>query len=492
MRRALALSAATLLLASACDWDYYSLMNSIPVEGDPAANPVIHVVLGIDGVPIDAASEAVARGAFPGWHMARHVTSFPGTSDVAWSRILHTTPVESYEYQYYDPQKHELVRNGYTGLLAHTIPLTEKPCYRAFDFSGNGLTNGYYNYRAPQYSLGTTLDNIFTLLEGRVQSRSTKAFLGFIIETDVIGHMQTREDFVAALEVIDRRIELFKAAHPERTWLFTLVSDHGHNFVASPDDKMIRFQNELPKVGVEVVDTLADRGPDSPLAAIPIVHTRVTYLSLNTVQEQAPEVAKRVSTFEFVDLAIAKIPAPEGARPEGLAWYAIWKGGELALAFGHDSATDRYHVLPGGDPAALEMGWLLEESAEGLSDEMLFARTLESVYPDLLYKTRTALEPVGIRFPAQVLVSFAQPFASVGFEVPGGANEVATSSFHGAMHRKDSLGVVLTEERDLPPAFRSDNFLEFFPAVRRHLESRLSLSPSVDANESLDYAQVFP
>ncbi|MGI5860613.1 MAG: alkaline phosphatase family protein [Myxococcales bacterium] len=460
----------------------------MPIEGDPAANPVVHVMLAVDSLAYSAVVDAQSRGAFPGFKLARHVTGFPGSSDISWTRILHTAPIESYELQYYDPIEHQVVNGGYSGLLLHAVPFGTRPCYQAFDFSANGLTNALYNYGSPRYSLGTTLDNVFTLLDGRAQTRSTEAFLAFINEIDAIGHMDPYGDYLEAVLVLDRRIEAFKAAHPERTWLFTLVSDHGHNFIPSPDDKMIRFHDELPRMGIEAVESLAGRDADGPLAAVPIVHARVTYVALHTVQEQAPEIARRVSGARFTDLAIAKLPAPEGrAEP----WYGIWRDGELALWFGHDAQTDSYFVDLSGKLDPLGLGWMGSGNRiAAFTDQELFERTRYSDFPDLLYRTRTALEPIGLEHAAQVLVSFRHPYASVGFEVPGGGNSIAIASFHGGMHRLDTNGVVLTEARDLPPAIRSDTFLELFPIFAKRIAERGMLRAKADANESLDYSSM--
>lgn len=482
------LTVAALLALAACDWDYYAMMNSVPIQGDPAANPVVHVMLAVDSLAYAAAVDAQSRGAFPGFKLARHLTGFPGTSDISWTRILHTAPIESYELQYYDPVEHEVVRSGYSGLLMHAVPFSTRPCYEAFDFSANGLTNALYNYESPRYSLGTTLDNVFTLLEGRAQTRSTEAFLAFINELDAIGHMEPYEDYLEALLVLDRRVEAFKAAHPERTWLFTLVSDHGHNFISSPDEKMIRFHDELPRLGIKAVDSLEGRDADGPLAAVPIVHARVTYVALHTLQEQAPEVARRVSGARFTDLAIAKLPAPNGHTEP---WYGVWRDGGLALRFGFDARADSYLVDVSGALEALDLDWI--GSGKGIvsvGDQELFERTRYSDFPDLLYRTRTALEPAGLEYPAQVLVSFRHPYASVGFEVPGGGNAIAIASFHGGMHRLDATGVVLTEARELPPAIRSDTFLELFPVFAARIAERGMLRAKVDANESLDYSSM--
>jgi hypothetical protein len=487
LRRAPLLAALAALLLAACDWDYYALTNSIPIKGDPSANPVIHVLLGVDGVSAAAVEEARARGAFPGWSFARHVTCFPGTSDYSWTRLLHTQPIDSYELHYYDPAADELVNQGYYGILRHGIPLDPKPCYEAFDFHANGYSHVLYNYEAPRYSLGVTLDNVFTMLEGRVQSRGEDTFLAFVNELDVIGHMGPYSDYFEALLEVDERVEAFKAAHPERTWLFTIVSDHGHSNIPAPEGAAIMMDEELPKVGIASVESLGGRAADGPLVAIPILHSRVSYVALHTLEAQAPEIARRVSTFDFADLVVAKLPLPEGTRELGASWFGIWRGGALLLRFGHAASSDHYFVDREGDLEPLGLGWIgVGAGFAELTDEQLFANTVTKDYPDLLYRVRTSLAAAGARIPAQVLVSFAHPYASLGFRVPGDTGQpTSAASFHGALHHKDTFGVVLTEERELPAFIRADTTLSLFPKFQRRIEQKGLSVPFVDRDEGL-------
>jgi hypothetical protein len=104
----------------------------------------------------------------------------------------------------------------------------------------------------------------------------------------------------------------------------------------------------------------------------------------------------------------------------------------------------------------------------------------------------SAFAPVSVEFPADVLVSFLRPYASKGFEIPGGANGIASAGFHGAMDALASTGVVLTQERDVPPVMRSDSFLTLFPRMHAHLLERDAELHDVDSMVELDYSVLTP
>jgi hypothetical protein len=104
-------------------------------------------------------------------------------------------------------------------------------------------------------------------------------------------------------------------------------------------------------------------------------------------------------------------------------------------------------------------------------DEDLFDMTKEGKYPDLFYRIRTGLIALGVQYPAQVLVSFRTGWGSVGFTLPGGLADFSGGS-HGAADDLSTLGVLLSDERELPDAVRADSLLTLFPRLAQHLRDR--------------------
>jgi hypothetical protein len=275
---ALASSAAL----TGCDWIHYSFMNSIPFKGKTEGHPDVYVYLGVDGLSYHTVQTAMKQGAFAGsdWNLSKFITIFPGTSDASWTRIMHTPKLGGYEIEYYDPVRDEVVDRGFKGLVKHLMPSFaefldfEFDYLRAFDFRSNGYTSMLNAYADTFASKGDTIDNLFFLLGGRIETSSV--FSAYLLEFDVLGHMRTSADVARTLMSLSKRIKKFRDQHPDRRIHFTLFSDHGMDFIHVQNDRFIDFAAELPTVGIDVVDHLKNQPSKAKPFAIPIMHTRVT------------------------------------------------------------------------------------------------------------------------------------------------------------------------------------------------------------------------
>ena len=493
------------LLLAGCDWDQFALLNSIPVHGDPAANPVVHVYLAVDGLSIDTVQEAAKRdpgvaaalAEGGGWSAAPLISMFPATSDASWGRILRTPREPGYEYQHYDPNDDDVKNAGTLGLATHALPelpgtpLAGPPYYRAFDAYADGYLSTLWSYRDSAAALAGSLDNLFFLLARR--SEFAHAFTGYVLEVDALGHMQKREDVLQAFLQLWRRIERFKREHPERRYVFTLLSDHGMDFQPAHGKELLDFESMMPGLGLAPVKSMKEGralGGDRAFA-IPIIHTRVSYLALHTEPSRAQQVARLASGADEVDLALARASPRADLDPTGaLQWYGLWRKGEALVTFGYDAAQDGYLLPADGRYEKLGLKLKVKDPAALHSDEALFALTRDSDYPDLFFRARTALASLSVEYPADVLLSFRRPYASAGFKLPGGANEIASAGFHGSMEARSSRGTLLTEEGPLPAAVRSDAVLELFPRLGEHVRARTGALVDADPGAGLDYAQV--
>jgi hypothetical protein len=349
-------------------------------------------------------------------------------------------------------------------------------------------------------SLGDTLDNLFYMLDGRIQT--SKVFSAYLLEFDVLGHMQTAGDVGRAFGLLAHRMEQFRAKHPERKIHFTILSDHGMDFIRVNQDRLTKMSDELEKAGVKSVTSLNDHDPTRELFAIPIMHTRVTYVALHTHPSIVDEVAGRVANRPSVDLAIARAKAPETASPAtqipapaGTQWFNVWADGKAAVRFGFDAVKDEYYLPAGQDYARVDVPLDAQDFMDDngqpvaykvMGDDALFALIKHHRYPDIFYRTRSALSPVGLEYPADVIVSFKPTYASMGFQLPG-KGDIATSGFHGAMEELGTLGTLLTTEKEIPDAVRSDTFLEMFPLMRQNMKKLGVSYVEGDPNASLHY-----
>ena len=340
-------------------------------------------------------------------------------------------------------------------------------------------------------SYARRLDEIFIRLDGI--SETSNIFAAYIPETDTRSHMDSEADIIDMMIALSEKIDTFKANHPDKEFVFTLFSDHGNDFVHVPVEKMVEYDKEMEKLDIKPVLSLTQTDPNEALYAIPIVHTRVTYVAVYAHKQNEEKIAEKVSTLESVETVISHSSKPEAyAGTQEYDWYAVWKNGVKALTYGFDPVNDMYLLTFTDDYQAfdLEIPFTSTELFQSFSDDELFNVTKNSNYPDVFFRTRTALNEVGIEYPASMILSCKTGYASIGFKIPGGANEIASSSFHGALDAAGSTGLILTEEKDLPEVVRADTFIDLFPNMKTFVTDirGLEMIPG-DANGSLNYTQ---
>ncbi len=471
-----------LSILSGCDWLQSSFLNGIPICG--SQNKEIKVYLAIDGLSYSSVEKARAQGAFAGnsWRHSKFITTFPGTSDASWTRILHTEPLVGYEYTYFDPSQDKIINPGMSGLVKHVVPTfvdgmsMEAPYLKAFDYRSNGYTHSIGVYHDTFANLGESYDNLFFTLDGRSQTNST--FSAYLIEIDAMGHIFKPEDVVESLRILDKKINVFKAKHPDKKFVFTILADHGIDFVNVESKNLMKLSEEIKKVGVTPVENI--RGQTAPHYAVPIDHVRLTYLSLHTSAEQVKPVATKVSELPFIDVTVAKIRFPnEAQKTLTTDWYGIYESGKEIVDFGYDAQKNTYLI-----PTAMNwerFGISKKEPAgksptySEFSDEDLFAFSKHSAYPDLFYRIRTGLSAVGVQYPADVLLSLKPGFAAIGFTLPGGSKDFSLAGFHGSLRDLGTVATLLTEERDLPDAVRSEDIYKLFPDFQKNVSEKTKL-----------------
>jgi hypothetical protein len=462
MRRAahvgLALVLAAAVAAAGCDAPYQGFLDTIPV-GETASDEPTEVFLGVDGLSRQAFDRARARGAFADYAAADLITPFPGTSDYSWTRTLRAGSIGGYELQYFDPAQNRMVEDGLEGLIDH--PLREGlvdtlPCYARFDFLGDGATWMLKSYLDVAAAFRPTLDAMFDTIAG--QARTKRRILAYLLNVDVMSHLGDLDQAVEMVVELDRRIRAFQSASA-RPIHFTLFSDHGNAHVPS---RMIDPRDILRDVGVASVESLAAEPPPR-LEAVAVAHTRVSYVAVHTAGRDVAAIAERTSTHPDVDLAVGKLP-DDGA---GRRRFGVWRAGRAHTFARAADGTITVDAAASWDWLGVDLGrW--RDAATGdatLSDRDAFEATRSGPYPDLFYRVATAFSNPAAQYPADVLLSFPDDVAARGFAVPG-AGDIAASGFHGSLTRAATLSVVASRSFPLPPAIRSDDLADLFPALR--------------------------
>jgi hypothetical protein len=456
MRRAAIVFA--LLALAGCDAPYEGFLDAIPM-GETSPDETAEVFLGVDGLSRQAFDRARARGAFADYAAADLITPFPGTSDYSWTRTMRAGSIGGYELQYFDNEQNRMENDGLEGFADH--PLREGivdtlPCYARFDFLGNGETWQLDSYLDVAAAFRPTLDAMFDTIAGR--ARTKRRILAYLLNVDVMSHLGDLDQTVEMLVELDRRIREFQSAS-RRPIRFTLFADHGN---AHLESRLVDPRDILTDVGVTPVEALAAT-PPARLEAVAVVHTRVSYAALHTGGRDVAAIAERTSTHPDVDLAVGKLAGAGGRQRFG-----VWRAGRAHTFLRGDDGTVTVEAAASWDWLGLDLGpWTdAATGAATLTDREAFEATRQGPYPDVFYRVATAFSNPAAKYPADVFLSFPDDVAALGYIVPGAGGIRAASGFHGSLTRAATLSVVASQSFSLPPAVRSDDLADMFPALR--------------------------
>jgi hypothetical protein len=218
----------------------------------------------------------------------------------------------------------------------------------------------------------------------------------------------------------------------------------------------------LTEVGVASVDALA-AAPPARLEAVAVVHTRVSYAALHTAGRNVAAIAERASTHPDVELAVGKL-ADAGGRQR----FGIWRAGR-AHAFTRDAGgTITVEDAASWDWLGIDLTpWRDATTGDAtLADGDAFEVTREGPYPDIFYRVATAFSNPTTQYPADIFLSFPDDVTVIGYLLPGAGELPAAAGFHGSLTRAATVSVVASQSFSLPPAIRSDDLADMFPALR--------------------------
>jgi hypothetical protein len=160
---------------------------------------------------------ATNEGYFP---VSRLVSTFPSTSDVAWTDIFGDRPLPGYQRTYYSSAANsEVVMNGLTTTVEHERQMdweTEDNVVRSMGYLQPGPT---FNYELLQMGI-----------EFLNASDTNRDYYVYVRSSDDAQHMD--QDILAMLCALDKKIQDVRAqykASEGHDLQVVILSDHGHN-----------------------------------------------------------------------------------------------------------------------------------------------------------------------------------------------------------------------------------------------------------------------
>jgi len=398
-----------------------------------------HYVILLDGIPYSLVKQLYDEGGFRLFHPpSRLVSCFPSMTDLAFSQMY--TPGEplGFEALWYNPEKGK-VEGGKLAYLSET----NAPWQKFLDYRVSMILDAV-GYVSPGWLLDQELGGIERTFNRRRDGTVTAYCLG----TATVGTRKGAEGLVKALKKVDRLCEKIMYQRRGRC-RFTIAADHGHNLTAATHFEM---EDALETVGFNPTDRLKD-----PNDVVAIEFGLVTYSAIYTTRPAA--VADAMLPLEPIALAAYVDPADS-------TWVTVRnRDGSARIT---RTATGYVYQTQQGDP--LELAPIVEQLAAAgkvgpdgaIDDEALFLATVDHKYPDPLNRVYTAFHGL-VRNPPNLILTVKDSWFCGAEDL---AESVNVASTHGSLRQLDSVTLVMSTIRPLPPAVRIADLLEVFPPMR--------------------------
>lgn len=367
---------------------------------------------------------SLAEGYFP---VSRLVSTFPSTSDVAWTDIFGDRPLPGYQRTYYSVSANtEIDLNGLTSTMEH-----ERQMQWQTD-NNFARSMGYvYPVHTFNYEVREAIDNFW-------QSDSTNPdYYVYIRASDDAQHMD--RDILAMLQMLDRKLQDLRAryrAREGRDLQILILSDHGHNHAGRGRRAPIR--GYLQEAGYRVTQSIT--GPKDVVLPTSGIED---WIEIHNWPAETERLAEALTHLEGADVVAARLPG------EGHRFLVLNSRGERAIIRWEPGKNAFQYSAEQGDPLnyepvveALARRNKLDANGFATADDWM-NETMTNHYPLALQRIVRGLTRVTLN-PATILVSLNNHYINDGWLVNQGSRLESCGSTHGALDDINSVGIVLS------------------------------------------------
>jgi len=393
---------------------------------EPAFADCRHVVLVLDGVPLDLVKKFRNSGRLRLFHPpSRVVSTYPAMTDLALADVFRSTKPLGYESLYYDHRAERLRGGNGDYLSMKNEAWAQHADYRA------GTTLDPLAYLYPHWAFDRELEDFDKVLA----RRDSKTIVAYFVSTAGLATRDGTAGIEKVLDAVDR-LALRLVAESRGLVKITMLSDHGHTLQRC---ERIDFRKFLADKGWRVADRL-----NGPRDVAPVEFGLITYASFATRDRQA--------------LAADLLQHP-GVR------FAIYQDGGNVVVRTRDAEARirkrgeryRYEALA-GDPLGL-LPVLERLRSEGkmdadgfVADRDLFLATADHTYPDAADRLWRAFSAAAENVPDVIADLQAGYYA-------GAAQRAlwfdSAASTHGDLERLSSTAFIMSTGGRLPEPLRS-------------------------------------
>ena len=363
-----------------------------------------------------------SEGYFPA---SRMISTFPSTSDVAWTDIFGNRPLPGYQRTYFSAAANALIsHNGVTTTVEHE---------RQMDWQ---VESGFLRSMGYIYSAQTFEYEMHAMVKNFWDTRSTNAdYYAYLRASDDAQHLD--RDIFSLLCLLDKQLQDLRARYRTETGRdlqILMLSDHGHNHAGA--GHRVKIQAFLEKAGYKITQSIVNSNDVVlPTAGIE------DWVEIHNAPAETERLARQIAHLEGVDVLAARLQTNR--------FLVMNSKGERAMIEWNPAKNAFRYATEEGDPlnyrpvvAALQQKNLLGTDGFATSDDWMVA-TMTNRYPLALERIVRGLTSITLN-PATILISLDNQHVNAGWLVKEGSRLENYGSTHGALDDINSDGIVLS------------------------------------------------
>ena len=364
------------------------------------------------------------QGYFP---VSRMISTFPSTSDVAWTDIFGDRPLPGYQRTYFsDAANLEISVNGITTSMEH-----ERQMHWEVE-NGFLRTLGYvYPSHMYQYEVHELVKNFLNATD------KGDNFYAYVRTPDDAQHLS--RDTFAMLCALDEKLQKLRALYQAREGHeleILILSDHGNNHAGV--GQRIEIRTFLKNAGYRITNSIVNP-KDVVLPTVGIE----SWVEIHNSPAETERLMQLLPQLKGVDVLTARFPGQTNR------FIVMNSKGERAIIEWNPVKNSFRYSTERGDPInylpvveALSRKNRLDADGFATADDWM-AETLTHRYPLALERivqghTRVTLNP------ATILISLNNHYVHSGWLVKKGSELVTFGGTHGALDDLNSDGMLLS------------------------------------------------
>jgi hypothetical protein len=364
------------------------------------------------------------EGYFP---VSRLISTFPSTSDVAWTDIFGDRPLPGYQRTYFSAAANSQISiNGVTTSMEHE---RQMDCQVE---SGFIRSMGYiYSVHTFDYELHELVKNFWN---ARDQNGS---YYAYFRSSDDAQHLD--RDIFSMLCLLDKQLQELRARYQAlegRDLQIVILSDHGHNHAGS--GRRVEVEAFLKTSGYRISESIVN-----PKDVVLPTTGIESWVEIHNSPDETERLAKLLTHLEGVDLLAARLPDRTNC------FLVMNSKDERAVIEWNPAKNAFRYSVENGDPLdchpaveALAQENRLDAGGFASADAWM-AVTLTNRYPLALERIARGLTRVTLN-PATILISLDNRYVNAGWLVKKGSQLVNCGSTHGGLDDLSSDGILLS------------------------------------------------